>query len=257
MNTFFQQWVYQPAIPDYHFGYYAFETDTGWVIDLQLNQVQATYPLFHTEIDVRFVYSEDSVTIRLTNDRKVQNYRFLLPFQPLQCKLDPDNWIVNQYTQTELVIQAALDTLPTAGIGIPYSVQLSAIGGTPPFTWSAYAVTKPDEFTLSESGLLSGTPLDTGTWELGIRIQDSSIPVREGSSIIVLNVRQLHGDVDAKLGLTFSDLLFFVRFLYLDGPPPADPDFADANCDGDTDIVDLVTVLNFLYQQGPSPCFAS
>ncbi len=257
LNAFFQQWVYQPAIPEYHFGYYAYNTDTGWVTDLQLNQVQTKYPLFHTDIDVRFLNAEDSVTFRLTNDRKIQNYQFVLPFEPLQCKLDPDNWIINQYTQTELVLQAALDTLPTAGIGMPYSVQLTAIGGKTPITWSAYAITMPDGLKLSETGLLSGIPLDTGTWELGVRIQDSSIPVREGSSSIVLKVRQLHGDVDSKVGLTFSDLLFFVRFLYLNGPTPADPDFADADCDGDIDIVDLVTILNFLYQQGPPPCFAS
>lgn len=257
LNNFFQQWVYQPAIPDYRFGYYAFETDTGWVTDLQLEQVQTEYPLFHTDIDVRFEYAEDSVTIRLTNDRKTQNYRFLLPFEPLQCLLDPDNWIINQYTQTELSLQIAGDTLPTAGIGIPYTAQLSAIGGRPPITWSAYAITKPDEFKLSETGLLSGVPLDTGTWELGIRIQDSSIPFRESSSSVILKIRQTHGDVDSRLGLNFSDLLYLVRLLYLDGPPPANPDFADANCDGNVDIIDLVTVLNFLYQQGPPPCFAS
>ncbi len=257
LTDFFHQWVYQPAIPDYRFGYYAYETDSGWVTDLRLDQVQTAYPLFRTDIDVRFAGAFDSVTIRLTNDRKGQNYRFLLPFAPLQCRLDPDNWIVNQGTQAELTIQADCDSLPIAAVGMPYSIQLSVIGGQPPFTWSAFAISKPDEIKLSETGLLSGIPQDTGTWELGIRIQDSSFPVREGSSRVVLKIRQLRGDVDSRTGLTFSDLLFFVRYLYLNGAAPWNLDFADANCDDDVNILDLVTLLNFLYQQGPPPCFAS
>jgi len=255
LDYFFQQWVYQPTIPDYHFGFDSFETDSGWVTDLQLKQVQSVYPLFQTDIDVRFVSESDSTTIRLTNDRKTQNYRFVLPYKPTECKLDPENWIVNQYTQVELALQSQVDTLPAAAVGQGYSVQLTAIGGQPPLTWSAYSITKPDEFTLSESGMLSGIPADTGTWEIGVRMIDSSIPVREGSSVIVLDVRQQRGDIDSRLGMTLTDILFFVRYLYLGGPTPDDSTLADADCDGAVDIVDLVTVLNYLYQQGPPPCF--
>ena len=257
LDNFFQQWVYQPAIPDYHFGYFAFETDSGWITDLQLLQVQTTYPLFQTDIDVRFLFADDSITFRLSNDQGKQNYRFVLPAEPQQCRLDPDNWIINQYTETDLVVQATVDSLPTAAVGVPYVAQLTAIGGQPPFSWSAYTISKPDEFRLSEGGLVTGTPVDTGTWEVGVRITDSSRPPREATSNVMLKIRSVRGNVNSDAGLTLSDLLFYVRFLYRAGPGPTDPAAADANCDGEIDIRDLVVLLNFLYQQGPLPCFGS
>lgn len=55
-------------------------------------------------------------------------------------------------------------TLPTGGQpGVPYNVQLSATGGTGPYTFAVTAGALPDGLTLSSAGLLSGTPTTSGT----------------------------------------------------------------------------------------------
>jgi hypothetical protein len=47
--------------------------------------------------------------------------------------------------------------LPTAFIGIPYSFQMNATGGTPPYHWAITSGALPLGLTLSDSGLISGT----------------------------------------------------------------------------------------------------
>ncbi len=256
LDYFFAQWVYQPSIPDYRFGTFAFETDSGWVADLQLRQVQTQYPVFIADLDVRFFFESDSLTFRVTNDKVKQNYRFLLPEEPLDCKLDPDNWIIDTSAAEPLSLEATVDTLPTAAVGLPYSFRLSALGGLPPFHWSEFVISMPEGMSISDDGLLAGIPVVTGSSEIIVRIEDSSIPPRETTEILFLQTRQVRGNIDSQAGLALGDLLYFVRYLYLNGPEPPDPIDADANCDGDLDIRDIVTILNFLYQQGPLPCFA-
>src|SRR5437016_85146 len=49
-------------------------------------------------------------------------------------------------------------TLLAASTAVPYSQQLTATGGTPPYTWVVLAGSLPMGLTLSASGLISGQP---------------------------------------------------------------------------------------------------
>lgn len=53
--------------------------------------------------------------------------------------------------------------LPDGTIGIPYSQQISAIGGTPPYSFAISAGSLPAGLTFTPAGLLSGTPTTAGT----------------------------------------------------------------------------------------------
>jgi alpha-tubulin suppressor-like RCC1 family protein len=74
--------------------------------------------------------------------------------------------------QSSLVFTTT-DPLPTATIGVPYSVTFTATGGTPPYTYG-FASTPPnnglDTFT---NGTWSGTPTTTGTYPLTIQATDA------------------------------------------------------------------------------------
>jgi hypothetical protein len=69
-------------------------------------------------------------------------------------------------------------SLPPGMVGVPYSVQLEATGGAPPYTWNKYLPkgmgTLPRGVTLSPSGLLSGTPKRAGTFTIAVKCLDSS-----------------------------------------------------------------------------------
>jgi uncharacterized protein (TIGR03437 family) len=62
-------------------------------------------------------------------------------------------------------------SLPNAQLGQAYSSKLAALGGTPPYTWSA--VSAPAGLTVSKDGLLTGNPSSAGTFTFNISVQDS------------------------------------------------------------------------------------
>ncbi|MBI3681812.1 MAG: putative Ig domain-containing protein, partial [Acidobacteria bacterium] len=61
----------------------------------------------------------------------------------------------------------------TGSMGQPYSHQLTAVRGKTPYTWSATG-TIPAGLTFSSSGRLSGTPTQTGTFQITARVTDAN-----------------------------------------------------------------------------------
>jgi hypothetical protein len=60
-------------------------------------------------------------------------------------------------------------------LGTPYTAQLVAMGGTPPYTWSTAAGALPTNVSLNSSaGAISGTPTSTGTANFTVLVTDSS-----------------------------------------------------------------------------------
>lgn len=78
-------------------------------------------------------------------------------------------------------------TLPDGRVGSAYSQQLTAGGGTPPYTFTVAAGALPPGLTLSAGGLLSGTPTASGTFAFDVTANDSGSLV--GSQHYVLTVR--------------------------------------------------------------------
>ena len=65
-------------------------------------------------------------------------------------------------------------SLPSAVLGVAYSVQLAATGGVAPYTWAISAGSLPTGLTLSSAGLLSGTPTASGSFTFTVQVTDSS-----------------------------------------------------------------------------------
>ena len=73
------------------------------------------------------------------------------------------------------VITIAPLTLPNPTQGVPYSQQLTASGGTPPYTFTITAGALPAGLTLTGAGLISGTPTGAaGTVAFSIRATDAA-----------------------------------------------------------------------------------
>ncbi len=66
-------------------------------------------------------------------------------------------------------------TPPNGTVGTLYSLQLTATGGTAPYTWSVVSGSLPTPLTLSQgTGLISGTPNTAGKYNFTVQVQDAS-----------------------------------------------------------------------------------
>ncbi|MBL9132850.1 MAG: hypothetical protein JNG86_16700, partial [Verrucomicrobiaceae bacterium] len=73
-------------------------------------------------------------------------------------------------------ISPLVETLPEGRVGVPYTQQLSVSGGTGPYVWSWTAQNGaglPQGLTLDNTGLVSGTPVNSSNHSLRIRVTDS------------------------------------------------------------------------------------
>jgi len=78
--------------------------------------------------------------------------------------------------------------IPAAAIGQPFSFTLEGIGGDAPYTWTPLH-SLPDGLTLdSETGVLSGTPTDFGTWHFRIELRDGGSTGQVDRMLYIMDV---------------------------------------------------------------------
>ena len=64
-------------------------------------------------------------------------------------------------------------SLPAGTVGTPYSAALTALGGTPPYTWVILSGSLPDGLDLTPSpnnGVIAGTPTTGGTSNFTVQL---------------------------------------------------------------------------------------
>lgn len=84
-------------------------------------------------------------------------------------------------------VTASTPTVPPAAVNSPFSLQLTATGGTTPYTWSLNAGTLPAGITLSPAGLLSGTPTTASSLTFTVNVIDANNGVSTISITITVN----------------------------------------------------------------------
>ena len=77
-------------------------------------------------------------------------------------------------TSSSPVTITSLPTLPLGGVGTFYSQSLSAVGGTPPYSWSLVSGALPPGLSLSNSGQISGTPTSAGSLSFTLKAADAA-----------------------------------------------------------------------------------
>jgi alpha-tubulin suppressor-like RCC1 family protein len=108
-------------------------------------------------------------------------------------------------------------------VGLPYFVQLTAAGGTPPYTWSSSVL--PTGLSLSAGGLLSGTPRSAARTTVTVTVTDSqlraasaALPVRLDLSPAAANLVHAWGVNGAgELGQGDTDVTIGQRAVGLTG----------------------------------------
>jgi hypothetical protein len=79
-------------------------------------------------------------------------------------------------------------SLPNGAFGAPYNVTLAATGGVAPYSWSLSSGTLPTGFTLSNLGVISGTPTNPpfGAFSFSVTVKDSESTPQTASASLSL-----------------------------------------------------------------------
>ncbi len=89
-------------------------------------------------------------------------------------------------------VSITTSSLPSGTQNVGYSTTLAAIGGKTPYTWSITSGSLPTGVTLTaSSGLIAGTPTQSGTFPITVQVNDSSSPAQtasQGFSIVIAAV---------------------------------------------------------------------
>ena len=84
-------------------------------------------------------------------------------------------------------------SLPGGTINVPYSSTLAASGGEPPYVWSVIGGSLPPGLGLSSAGVISGTPIAGGVYNVTVQVADTlantaskmlTITIQTGSLVI-------------------------------------------------------------------------
>jgi hypothetical protein len=111
-------------------------------------------------------------------------------------------WNIDVVDSTQLTIDTT--SLPAGEVGVSYSQNLTATGGTLPHTWSITAGALPPGLSLASSaGAISGTPTTAGASSFTVRVSDNashstvqalSITIIDGPNITTSSRRCLQPD---------------------------------------------------------------
>ncbi len=144
------------------------------------------------------------------------------------------------------------DSLPAGTEGDQYSEQLEASGGTGTRTWDDKDHDlEGTGISLSPAGLLSGTPIDTGTVNFTAQVEDIAGSTDERLFTLIIGPSYICGDVDGSdSDPNVADVTYLVDYLFLGGPPPQPIEAADVDGANGVNIADLTYLVNYLFGEG-------
>jgi hypothetical protein len=147
------------------------------------------------------------------------------------------------------------DTLPDGIVGEEYSVQLTCTGGTGEKLWSdKYSSLDGSGLTISETGLLSGTPLDEGPEGFWARVEDETGSQVEQYLGIQIRGAYICGDANSDEAVNVSDAVAVINYVFIGGNPPDPIEAGDVNCDEAVNVSDAVWIINYVFIGGNDPC---
>jgi aminopeptidase N len=99
LNYFFQQWIYGENYPVYDVVWgYSPISENKYNVTVRVEQESNTSPKFFTmPVELQFTGITDTV-LTIWNDAQIQQYNFVLDFEPAQMLFDPDEWILKDFS---------------------------------------------------------------------------------------------------------------------------------------------------------------
>lgn len=111
--------------------------------------------------------------------------------------------------------------------------------------------------------MIAGDVMGGGVHELRVDVKDSTYLVRTDTTglltdshlwIVDCELPYVCGDADDSGDTDIDDVVFLINFIFAGGPEPIPYESGDTNCSGTVDIDDAVWLINYIFSGGNTPC---
>jgi len=190
----------------------------------------------------------DTYALQQQSDPSVATFEFdflATPPEPFDLTHPFDVAVVNVYGLDDLVFE--WEEAVNDGFDVTYDLYL---GPEPTFPGSEVLLVEGiDALQVSvEKSLL---PL--GEWQYWRvnAVNNFDLNTWSTSTFSVLMI--LKGDIDNNGQVDVADLVYFVKYMFHEGPPPPLEEVCDIDCSGQVDVADLVFLVKYMFHEGPPP----
>lgn len=95
LDWFFTEWIYDTGYPEYQYSWLADSTAGGYDLNLVIDQVQTSGPVFTMPVEVSVTMTSGDSLLTLTVDEAHEVFDLVMAGEPTAVEIDPENWILN------------------------------------------------------------------------------------------------------------------------------------------------------------------
>jgi aminopeptidase N len=99
LEWFFSEWIYGCGWPEFEYAWSAVPTDSGWALDLTLEQIQDIGPVFTMPMEVGLSSAAGDTIFQIWIDEAHEEYAFVSADTPSDLMLDPNRWMLMKSQQ--------------------------------------------------------------------------------------------------------------------------------------------------------------
>lgn len=172
--------------------------------------------------------------------------------------LATDELIQTEEQEYTLIINPAVvittESLPAAVVNTAYSYLLTCDGGTGNKVWTdAGGDLAGTGVELQSTGILSGTPTDTGVVVFTAQASDAVGAVTDKSLELHIFMPYICGDANSDDQVNVGDAVYLINYVFKSGQAPDPVCAGNANGDDNVDVGDAVYIIAHIFSGGSPP----
>ncbi|MFH2054421.1 MAG: M1 family aminopeptidase, partial [bacterium] len=261
LDEFFNDWIYGTYFPSYvtSFTYDQVASDS-FIVYAQVRQTQTSPPqVFDFDVVDLSVYA-GGVWHDFTESMTARSQNYVLHLgglttAPSDFTIDRNDWILKNETSEAYAVHIIYDTLSAGEQLSAYDDSLIVRGGGQPYNFQITSGSLPSGLNLGPgSGVISGTPVDTGLFAFTVQVQDFSAGTDNESFLLyIAPADYVPGDCNDDGVANVTDAVLIIQFIFSEGEPPVPFAAGDVNADCIVNITDAVYLIAYIFGSGPAP----
>ena len=261
LDRFFADWIYGEYYPKYVTSYtYDQVASDSFVVYAQVRQEQSSSPQVFEFPSVDLSVYAGGVWYDFSEPMTERSQDYILhlggtTFAPGDFTIDRNDWILKDTRSEAYAVHIIYNTLGAGEQYSAYEDSLIVRGGGQPYSYQLSSGSLPSGLSLGlNSGIISGTPTDTGLFAFTIEVQDFSAATdTENFALYIAPSNYVPGDANGSGTTNITDVVMIVQYVFNEGIPPVPLAAGDANADCAVNVTDAVYLIAYIFSDGPAP----